>query len=598
MKKLFAVLTTIFILFGSISCNKDEDNSNPAAPGTVTGQKITTTISGKVYDNLGALISGATVTIGSKTATSNLWGIYLLEDVEVPADRAVITASKTGYWDQQKGLIASANATNYANIVLFPDNKTYTVNALSGGTINLPGGTSITFPANAFSTASGTAYTGTVLLTAHEILTNEQTFGMKIPGGDLLATDKNNQSVLLISYGMAGAELYDAVGNKLKLAAGKQAQISFPIVSTQTASAPATIPLWHYDNTAMKWIEEGTATKTGNNYVGTVSHFSWWNCDISNSLATLTFTIVDCLGLPLENALVKLNIISSGWVGYSWTNSLGICSGLVPANTTFSFEILDPTQSWWSGQTGFIGGPIGPFITNTNNLVPTITISTTNCGAISGEIRNCSNTLTGATVALLQNNQLISFQVTQTGLYNFSGLSAGTYQLVAYKGLLTTDTTAVVSTSVNTVMNLNLCDTLSTGNNFQLTFTSTLVPSIAFSLDVNSATFVDTPNEKFIKVIYTDSASGNTGIFHINVPQYANGTYPWDLTTTYISGSMFYAGVSYTMQAGIPGQTILTATPAVGGFMNGSFTGSVSLTGGINSIPGTLSGNFSLLRIQ
>ena len=49
---------------------------------------------------------------------------------------------------------------------------------------------------------------------------------------------------------MVGAELRDNSGNILKLAPGKTATVSFsPIPVSLQASAPQSIPLWHFDET-------------------------------------------------------------------------------------------------------------------------------------------------------------------------------------------------------------------------------------------------------------------------------------------------------------------------------------------------------------
>jgi len=79
----------------------------------------------------------------------------------------------------------------------------------------------------------------------------------------------------------------------LQLATGKNATVTFPIATATQSTAPATIPLWFFDETKGMWIEQGSATKTGNTYVGTVSHFTWWNCDWGGGPLTYTATFVD-----------------------------------------------------------------------------------------------------------------------------------------------------------------------------------------------------------------------------------------------------------------------------------------------------------------
>jgi hypothetical protein len=71
----------------------------------------------------------------------------------------------------------------------------------------------------------------------------------------------------------------DAQANPLTMAAGKQASVSMPIQPGQLAVAPATIPLFHYDESSGNWLEDGALTRSANRYVGQITHFSVFNAD-------------------------------------------------------------------------------------------------------------------------------------------------------------------------------------------------------------------------------------------------------------------------------------------------------------------------------
>jgi hypothetical protein len=83
------------------------------------------------------------------------------------------------------------------------------------------------------------------------------------------------------SFGFISASFFKASDPSvvLDLADGKTAQITAPIPYTLMDNAPDTIPMWYYDESTGKWMEQGTGTKVGNNYVGDVSHFTYWNFD-------------------------------------------------------------------------------------------------------------------------------------------------------------------------------------------------------------------------------------------------------------------------------------------------------------------------------
>jgi hypothetical protein len=595
MKNILTLLVLFSLVFAFNSCKKEDDKS-PGTGLTQSGDQITTNISGVVRDLQGNPVTGAQVTAGGQTATTNSSGVYMLQNVSVNKTRAVVSAVKTGYWLQQKGFIAHASTTCYADIVLFADDKSYSVNSSSGGTVTMPGGSSITFPANAFEDASGNAFSGNVIITAHEILTTEFRFTMKSPGGDFLAENSAGEEGILISYGMAGAKLYDAAGNTLKLAAGKSALVKFPVNPSQSANAPATIALWHYDETKMKWVEEGTATLTGNYYEGNVSHFSWWNCDDFTYTASLTMQVLAC-GLPAVNALVELSAPGVN-TGYNWTGTNGFCSGIIPSNTVFTVNIY-LNGSFSNPDTTYI---IGPFPQGSVNSLPVISINSAGCNTVSGNLTNCLNNVINGNVALILNNQPYATTTTSGGGYVFANLVPGTYQVIANSGQLTGSSSFTVQSGTNgqsIVLNLQLCDTITTGtNNFNLSFTSFSTGTINFSVDVTQAVYNISNGLKTITFTYLDSVSGALTNLIIGTPGYAPGSYGWNGFDSYVDGFVMYLGQPASLTS-VAGLTTLTNTPPVGSPIQGSFSGQVIMDAGNGiTIPGTLTGNFSVVRTQ
>src|SRR3954471_24082219 len=97
MKSRFLLIVFSVFLLAWSGCKKDDDNNNSGKP---TSETVTTTISGRIYDEAGNPLSGATVTAGSQSSSTNQWGIYLIENVDVTKGRALITVSKSGYWNQ------------------------------------------------------------------------------------------------------------------------------------------------------------------------------------------------------------------------------------------------------------------------------------------------------------------------------------------------------------------------------------------------------------------------------------------------------------------------------------------------------------------
>ncbi|MBK9318870.1 MAG: hypothetical protein IPM91_08670 [Bacteroidetes bacterium] len=81
-----------------------------------------------------------------------------------------------------------------------------------------------------------------------------------------------------------------------------------------------------------------------------------------------------------------------------------------------------------------------------------------------------------------------------------------------------------------------------------MNFISPLLGNIPLSLEVSSCVVNLVSGSYDINISYTDSASGNSSVFLIRTPLYANGNYPWNGSTSTISGNVYYGGLLYTVQ--------------------------------------------------
>lgn len=322
MKKIISSFLLGLIVF-VLSCNKDESNDTPSNSGTYS-----ITLAGQINDENGLGIPNVAVQVGNKTVQTDGNGIYLIEKASVNKSRAVVKATRAGYWDRSCGFIPSNSTVQYCNMVMPRKAAPTSIQSSAGGTVTNTGAT-ITFPSNAFVNAAGMLYNGVVNITSRHLPTTDPNFDELIPGGDLMAENNSGSSVILVSYGMIGVELKDNNGNPLLLAPGVKATIQLPIASSQLAVAPAAIPLWYFDETKNLWVEEGIATKVGNKYVGEVAHFSWWNCDEPTLPATISGYLYDSYGNPIVNAEIYHK--NRGGV---YTNQNGFYSGLIPAGIT------------------------------------------------------------------------------------------------------------------------------------------------------------------------------------------------------------------------------------------------------------------------
>jgi hypothetical protein len=220
---------------------------------------------------------------------------------------------------------------------------------------------------------------------------------------------------------MLGVELTSTGGQELKIATGKTAELSFPIPAALQATAPASIPLWHFDENAGRWKEEGSATKIGANYIGSVAHFSFWNCDFPAPTINLCVQVSNSNNQPLNNVIVRIRRVNNNAsTGYGHTDSLGNVCGAVPKNEPLILEILNNCGVVVYSQN------IGPYTANASvnvvaNILPINYIS------ITGNVLNCTGTpvVNGSVYIYISGGNQYSVPVTNgsfsTQIFNCAG---------------------------------------------------------------------------------------------------------------------------------------------------------------------------------
>lgn len=314
----------------------------PAAP-VVPGAMTFAAFSGIVYNTRGVLLSGVVVTSGDQSTVTDANGYYQLSQVNIVDNRALLKFEKTGFLTVVRSVPLSDVVRldvgmKYGLSEVFPAiaNKTLTL------TTNTETETmTVELPANGFVTESGLAYGGAVKVLAGYLDPDDEKFPIQMPG-DLSAVRTDATPAQLVSYGMVGVELKDLSGNKLQLAPGKTATLTFPVPDKfKNGTLPQTLPLWSFDDVTGLWVEEGDAALngTGDAYVGQVSHFSWHNLDSPEQKATINVMVKDSKGYPLTFVPVDVD----GQRKY-YTDKEGKMTCDVPSNTSLCIRI--PSEAY------------------------------------------------------------------------------------------------------------------------------------------------------------------------------------------------------------------------------------------------------------
>jgi hypothetical protein len=249
-----------------------------------------TIFSGLVVDHdTGFPVQGASVFVnGTNTATTAANGFFRVS--AALAKRYVFNITKTGYALFSRVVYDSGETGQTWQLVpaqtqvVDPTQPIVLVDTRPGQT----NGVIVRVPADGLVDSDGNPPLGplTAYLVTYDIA------GGQAPGDWGALTGGQESS--LISFGAGFVEFVDAALTKYNLAPGITAEVDIVPPAAMLAGAPATTPMWSYDETDGYWKQSGTATlntATGT-YVGTVDHFSAFNTD-------LTFVDAACLKVLL-----------------------------------------------------------------------------------------------------------------------------------------------------------------------------------------------------------------------------------------------------------------------------------------------------------
>ncbi len=389
MTKKFAFLfLAIAIVFSA--CRKDTDmlttqvDPNEDGNGIPPSVIVTSSLIGVVTDEYNNVVEGATVRLKSNTAVTDENGNFMFSNVQMEEDGALVTASKAGFFKAYDRVRATSNATSYTRIQLLDRAIISSFPAGAAQDVEFDGAT-VKFQNNGFVDTNGADYSGTVNVAAHWIDPTSGVVDQQMPG-DLRALDAENVYSVLETFGMVAVDLIADNGSELQLKEGLTAEINFPIPTELLNSAPATIPLWSFDEENGYWVEEGSATKVGDRYVGNVTHFSFWNCDAPFPLIEMNGQVVSEAGEALAGVIVCIDFADNEWWGGSgYTNNEGFFGGKIPKNENLILTVKDNCGN------GIYTMNIGPFTEDVDLGQITVTGIDDYLVTVSGTLLDCDN---------------------------------------------------------------------------------------------------------------------------------------------------------------------------------------------------------------
>lgn len=395
------------------SCHKDSFSEN-IGETTLPSPEITLSVQGDVlgyvYDEQGNAVEGASVAILGGTTTTDEYGIFKFENVELNPNGTYVKVVKSGYILGSDMIYAAAGTKHTSRVHLYSLEGTKVFTSSTGGTIEVEGGGQVIFASNSIANMDGSSYSGEVQVTANRISTGDRLIADKMPGA-LVALDSEGRTVALGSMGMIAVELRDPSGNELNLKEGSTAEVTFPILQEQQNDAPSEILLWSFDEEVGIWKEEGVAEKSGTAYKASVSHFSFWNCDAPFPLTSICGKVLYENGEPA--AQVQIQITTDGFgAGWGWTNGDGSFGGKIPMDQVMQIKIFNTLCDFEQSITEI---EIGPFSNKTT--LDDIVIPLPNEGTFSGIVACSGNPVPSAIVLYTFDGNTYVTESGQDGLF-------------------------------------------------------------------------------------------------------------------------------------------------------------------------------------
>lgn len=405
MKKYILCLLAIVSLFAA--CRKNTDEITLSEKGLIQGEKVESVIYGKVLYSGSYPVENATVTIDGVNYKTNSRGEFWSKKQLFDTKGTLVRVSVAGSYDAFVFAFPRLNSETYIEIQMLGKQNVGTFQAPSNADITTWEGAKISIPENAIMRSDGSAYQGMVYVFAVWLdPTSKQTF--RLMPGDLRAIDAAGDAKILKTYGMLGVELETPFGEKLNLMTGKTAKITFPVPTSIKNTAPATIPLWHFNPDNGYWVESGTATLVNGSYEAEVAHFSFWNCDIPQYAIKLSLKTVDAQGATASNLLVNVSSKNFG-TRSGQTDADGWVGGLVPANEILNLTVLDLCGN------EIYQINIGPF--SADKDLGKIVVPTYNPPSISGILLDCAG------VPVQQGIVTFSFGIDSVQTYTYTDIN-------------------------------------------------------------------------------------------------------------------------------------------------------------------------------
>lgn len=343
------------------------------------------TVSGQVTDAGGLPLSGVTVTIDGESDTTNAGGLYEITDVE-RHPRVVVTFSAEGF-STTFGIAefrAGGPKEYHLDKVLVPASDAQVIDPATGGIVQ-HNGSKVTFPPNSIDAM------GLVEVVLSTIDPSSPEIGA-FPG-DFAAQSASGAAATLETFALFDVSITQG-GIPIDLADGQTVTLEFLLPADTPLVTGESVALWFFDDATGLWVEEGlgtvgpsTTTAGRLAVIGTVSHFSWWNCDRPiSTFGCLQGQVTDAGGTPVQGATVRGSGVDYNGTSRATTDSNGNYCLNVRVDSTVDVTASLLSNGAIQSQTVRVNSPELNTTCATGGCTPVPTLQLSGLTCIAGEV--------------------------------------------------------------------------------------------------------------------------------------------------------------------------------------------------------------------
>lgn len=496
-------------------------------------ETLTTNLNISVVDQDYVPVSNASVEFSGETLTTNAEGFAVSENVEINKQYQVIKTYASGFSTSIKTITPSSNGVTNVLIMLLRPSLEASFDAVDGGVISNDQ-FSLDFPENAIADYNGDLYNGEVNIAVTYYDPSSTTFTATIPG-TLVGLDNDDAMQALISKGMIRVDLTNPSGEELEIFEGKEVAVKLPANENDSGN----IDFWHLNEEKGIWVQTGTATKVGDEYVTTVQHFSTYNLDVKVDPIDITVSVKDADGNAIANqkAIITAATNLGSYSRSVYTDNLGEFTLInAPKGADFSLDFSLDCEDNFTVEAGIIDE------STTKELVIGETLNS-RLITLEGNLTTCENdVITDKFFVIEITNEgvvdRLSAYANEEGYFNVNTVLCGYDTTTAYPAeiriysedeLIVKNTELVFNT--NNIKDLDVCD----GEIIEFNKTINTAFDDYFVLSPNPTSdfiYIDVLDEDSIEIAYflVYNLGGNIVGYHLGTTRQMNFSYLYSET--------------------------------------------------------------------